>query len=137
MKYKRPSKKNGHNKTTKSNGDLDPSGVIGPTEHRTLTDLKAFKDLGATSEQLEESYLAAFLACWFWKFVFPKDNINFIRPGVFKVARKMAAGESFSLAILILTNIYNGLSVVSNSVSTKNCSAVLQYHYVYGWLVKV
>ena len=99
MKYKRPSKKSGRNKTTRPKGDSDPSGVIGPVRRRALTELKTFEDLGVASEHLEESYLAAFLACWLCKFVFPKDDVNYIRPGVFKVASKMAAGESFSLAI--------------------------------------
>ena len=134
VKYKRPSKKSGRNKTTKPKGDSDPSGVIGPVRRRALTELKTFEDLGVASEHLEESYLAAFLACWLCKFVFPKDDVNYIRPGVFKVASKMAAGESFSLAIPVLANIYNGLSVVSNLASTEDRAAVLPYHYVYGWL---
>ena len=50
------------------------------------------------------------------------------------MASKMATGESFSLAILVLANIYNGLSIVSNSPSTEDRATVLPYHYVYGWL---
>ncbi|KAM2762615.1 hypothetical protein PS2_014320 [Malus domestica] len=46
----------------------------------------------------------------------------------------MAAGESFSLAIPVLANIYNGLSIISNSASTEDQAAMLPYHYVYGWL---
>ncbi|KAM2003909.1 hypothetical protein ACFX15_027419 [Malus domestica] len=46
----------------------------------------------------------------------------------------MAAGESFSLAIPVLANIYNGLSIVSNSASIEDRAMVLPYHYVYGWL---
>ncbi|KAM2187959.1 hypothetical protein ACFX1R_031567 [Malus domestica] len=46
----------------------------------------------------------------------------------------MAACESFSLAIPVLANIYNGLSIISNSASNEDCVAVLPYHYVYGWL---
>ncbi|KAM1683704.1 hypothetical protein TB2_034361 [Malus domestica] len=63
MKYKKPSKKNGRNKTTKPKGDSYLSGVIGSTRHRSPTDLKVFEDLGITSEHVEESYLATFLAC--------------------------------------------------------------------------
>ena len=134
VKYKRPSKESGRIKTTRPKGDSDPSGVIGPVGRRAYTELKVFEDLGVASEHLEESYLAAFLACWLCKFVFPKDDVNFIRPGVFKVASKMAAGESFSLAVPVLANIYNGLSVVSNLARTEDRDAVLPYHYVYGWL---
>ncbi|KAM1944678.1 hypothetical protein ACFX15_012881 [Malus domestica] len=114
MKYQRCSKKSGRNKTTKLKGDSDPSGVIGQAGPRTPTELKAFEDLGLASEHLEESYLAAFLACWLRKFFFPKDEVNFVLPGIFKVVNKIAAGESFNLAISVLTNIYNGLGVVSN-----------------------
>ena len=53
---------------------------------------------------------------------------------VLRVASRMAAGESFSLAIPILANIYNNLSIVLNSANTKYRAAVLLYHYVYGWL---
>ncbi|KAB2626732.1 hypothetical protein D8674_020350 [Pyrus ussuriensis x Pyrus communis] len=130
MKYKKPSKKSGCNKTTKPKGDSNPSGVIGSARRYSPTELKVFEDLG-TSEHMEESYLAAFLACWLCKFVFSEDNVNLIRPGVFKVASKMAAGEYFSLAILVLANMYNGLSIVSNSTSIEDRVAVLPYHYVY------
>ncbi|KAM2350132.1 hypothetical protein ACFX1X_013565 [Malus domestica] len=63
-----------------------------------------------------------------------RGDVNLVRPGVFKVASKMAAGESFSLAIPVLASIYNGLSMVSDSASTEDRAAVLPYHYVYGWL---
>ncbi|KAM1561246.1 hypothetical protein ACFX1Z_004395 [Malus domestica] len=134
MKYQRRLKKNGRNKTTRPKGNSDPSGVTGQAGRCTPTELKAFKDLGVASEHLEESYLATFLACWLCKFVFPKDEVNFVRPRVFKVASKMAASESFSLAISVLANIYNGLGVVLNSASTEDRVVVLPYHYVYGWL---
>ncbi|KAM1405247.1 hypothetical protein ACFX2F_000098 [Malus domestica] len=134
MKYQRHLKKSGRNKTTRLKGDSDPSGVIGQTERCTPAELKAFEDLSVASEHLEESYLAAFLACWLCKFVFPKDNVNFVRPGVFKVASKMAVGESFSLAIPVLANIYNGLGVVLNLASTEGRVAVLPLP-IHVWLV--
>ena len=133
-RYKKSSKRRSCNKTTKPKGDSYPSGAIGSARRRSPAELRAFEDLGIASEHVEESYLAAFLACWLCKFVFPIGDVNFVRPGVFKVASKMAAGESFSLAIPVLANIYNGLSVVSNSANTEDRAAVLPYHYVYGWL---
>ncbi|KAM2080378.1 hypothetical protein ACFX1T_034149 [Malus domestica] len=132
MRYKKPLKKNGRNKTTRPKGNSDLSGVIGSTRRRSSDELRAFKDLGIASEHVEKSYLAAFLACWLCKFVFPTGDVDLVRPGVFKVASKMAAGESFSLVIPVLANIYNGLSIVSNSASTEDRAAVLPYHYVYG-----
>ncbi|KAM1325675.1 hypothetical protein ACFX2H_046352 [Malus domestica] len=134
MRYKRSSKKSCCNKTTRPNGDSDPSSVIGSTRRRSSDKLRAFEDLGIVSEHMDESYLVAFLACWLCKFVFPTGDVNLVHPGVFKIASKMAACESFSLAIPVLANIYNGLSIVSNSGSTENRAAVLPYHYVYGWL---
>ncbi|KAM2715065.1 hypothetical protein EV2_044725 [Malus domestica] len=136
MKYRKPSKKSCHNKTTKPKGDLDPLGAIGSAGCCSPTKLKVFDELGVASEHVEESYLAIFLAYWLCKFVFPKDDVNFIRPGAFKVASKMVAGESFSLVILILANIYDGLSIVLNSTCTEDHAAVLPYHYVYGLLGK-
>ncbi|KAM1769058.1 hypothetical protein ACFX12_046944 [Malus domestica] len=134
MRYKKSSKKSGRNKTTRPKGDSDPSGVISSTKRRSSDELRAFEDLGITSEHVEESYLAAFLACWLCKLVFPTGDVNLIRPGVFKVVSKMAVGESFSLTIPALANIYNGLSIVSDSVSKEDRVAVIPYHYVYGWL---
>ena len=134
MKYKKPSKKSGRNKTTKPNWDLDPSGAIGSAEWCAPAELKVFDKLGVASEHAKESYLAVFSACWLCKFVFPKDDVNFFHPRVFKVATKMVTGESFSLAILVLANIYDGLSTASNSASIKDCVVVLPNHYVYGWL---
>ncbi|KAM2661281.1 hypothetical protein EV2_023613 [Malus domestica] len=134
MRYKKSSKKSCRNKTTRPKGGSDPSGVIGSTRRRSSDKLRAFEDLGIVLEYVDESYLAAFLACWLRKFVFPTGDVNLVRLGVFKIASKMAAGESFSLAILVLANIYNGLSIVSNSTTTEDRAAVLPYHYVYGWL---
>ncbi|CAN6544074.1 unnamed protein product [Malus baccata var. baccata] len=50
------------------------------------------------------------------------------------MASKVAAGESFSLVIPVLANIYNNLSIVSCSASNEDHTAVLPYHYVYDWL---
>ena len=33
-------------------------------------------------------------------------GVNLIRPKVFKVASRMAQGETFSLVVLVLANIY-------------------------------
>ncbi|KAM1607187.1 hypothetical protein ACFX1Z_027799 [Malus domestica] len=134
MRYKKYLKKSGHNKTTRLKGDSDPSDAIGSTGRRISVELIVFEDLGIASEHVEESYLAIFLACWLCKFIFPTGDVNFVRLGVFKVTSKMDADESFSLAIPVLANIYNGLSIVSNSANTEDRVTVLPYHYVYGWL---
>ncbi|KAM2504159.1 hypothetical protein PS1_038104 [Malus domestica] len=74
MKYKRPLKKSGRNKTTKPKGDLDSSSVIGSVERHASADLKVFDELGVASKHVEESYQAACLACWLCKFVLPKTT---------------------------------------------------------------
>ncbi|KAB2629426.1 hypothetical protein D8674_034221 [Pyrus ussuriensis x Pyrus communis] len=131
IRYKKSLNKRDGNMTTKPKGDSYPSSAIGSARRCSPAELRAFEDLGIASEHVEESYLAAFLACWLCKFVFPTCDVNFVCPGVFKVASKMVVSESFSLAILVLANIYNGLSVVSNSTSTEDHAAVLPYHYMY------
>ncbi|KAM1329424.1 hypothetical protein ACFX2F_013597 [Malus domestica] len=68
MRYKKSSKKSDRNKTTMPKGDSDPSGVIDSTRRCSSDELRAFKDLGIASEHVEESYLAAFLACRLCKF---------------------------------------------------------------------
>ncbi|CAL2227839.1 unnamed protein product [Prunus armeniaca] len=83
---------------------------------------------------MEKSYLAAFLACWLCKFVFPKDDVTLIRPGVFKVASRMAHGVSFGLAVPVLASIYKGLNDISSADDPGICTTVLHFHYVYGWL---
>ncbi|CAL9017787.1 unnamed protein product [Prunus brigantina] len=83
---------------------------------------------------MEKSYLAAFLTCWLCKFVFPKDDVTLIRPGVFKVASRMAHGVSFGLAVPVLASIYKGLNDISSADDSGNCTTVLPFHYVYGWL---
>ncbi|KAM1552056.1 hypothetical protein ACFX10_044094 [Malus domestica] len=123
--YKKFLKKSGRNKTTRPKGDSDSSDVSGSTRCRSSDELRAFEDLGIASEHVEESYLDAFLACWLCKFVFPTGDINLVHPGVFKVASKMAACESFSLAIPVLANIYKGLSIVADSASTEDRAATL------------
>ncbi|KAM1606964.1 hypothetical protein ACFX1Z_027601 [Malus domestica] len=134
MMYKKYLKKSGRNKTTRPKGDSDPFGVIGSTRRRFFDELRVVEDLGIVSEHVEESYLAVFLACCLCKFVFPTGDVNLVRSGVFKVASKTAAGESFSLVIPVLANIYNGLSIVSNSANIEDRAAVLPYHYMYDWL---
>ncbi|CAL2256851.1 unnamed protein product [Prunus armeniaca] len=101
---------------------------------RTEKEEGVFEDLGITDEDMERSYLAAFLACWLCKFVFPKDDVTLIRPGVFKVASRMAHGVSFGLAVPVLASIYKGLNDISSADDPGNCTTILPFHYVYGWL---
>ncbi|CAL8991157.1 unnamed protein product [Prunus brigantina] len=134
FKYKKPSRKTIRNKSQKPKEDSDPSGIIPTALKRTEEEEGVFEDLGIADEDMEKSYLAAFLACWLCKFVFPKDDVTLIRPGVFKVASRMAHGVSFGLAVLVLDSIYKGLNDISSADDPGNCTTVLPFHYVYGWL---
>ncbi|CAL8174012.1 unnamed protein product [Prunus armeniaca] len=101
-----PSRKTIQNKSKKPKEDSDPSGIISRTLKRTEEEEGVFEDLGIADENMEKSYLAAFLTCWLCKFVFPKDDVTLIIPGVFKVASQMAHGVSFGLAVPVLASIY-------------------------------
>ena len=63
--------------------------------------MKVFDNHGIPEADVKETYLAAFLACWLCKFVLSWGGVNLIRPGVFKVASRMAQGETFSLVVLV------------------------------------
>ncbi|CAL9018763.1 unnamed protein product, partial [Prunus brigantina] len=130
FKYKKPSRKTIRNKSQKPKEDSDPSGIIPTALKHTEEEEGVFEDLGIADEDMEKSYLAAFLAFWLCKFVFPKDDVTLIRPGVFKVASRMAHGVSFGLAVPHL----QGLNDISSVDDLGNCTTVLPFHYVYGWL---
>ncbi|KAH0781636.1 hypothetical protein KY290_001234 [Solanum tuberosum] len=82
----------------------------------------------------DETYLAAFLACWLCKFVLPNKKVDCIRASVFKVTSLMAHGEIFSLAVPVLANIYRGIRDISSSSNLGACNILLPFHYVYGWI---
>ncbi|KAI5340164.1 hypothetical protein L3X38_019438 [Prunus dulcis] len=134
FRYKKSSRKTVWNKSQKPKEDSDPSGIIAAALKRTEEEEGIFEDLGIADEDMDKSYLAAFLACWLCKFVFPKDDVILIKPGVFKVASRMAHGVSFSLAVPVLARIYKGLNDISSADDPGNCTTVLPFHYVYGWL---
>ena len=79
-------------------------------------------------------YLATFFSCWLCVFLFPNKQLT-LRPEVFKVASFMAEGYTFSLAIPVLANIYNGLRQIHDSTSSLGHSnTCFPLHYVHGWL---
>jgi len=52
----------------------------------------------------------------------------------FEAASKMEAGCTFSLAVLVLASIYQGLSGISNATKPSNSMSFFPTHYLYGWL---
>ncbi|CAL2238586.1 unnamed protein product [Prunus armeniaca] len=126
--------KENHTEQVAKAKDSDPSGIIAVALKSTEEEEGFFEDLGIADEDMERSYLATFLACWLCKFVFPKDDVTLIRAGVFKVASRMVHGVSFGLAVPALASIYKGLNDISSTDDPRNCTTVLPFHYVYGWL---
>jgi hypothetical protein len=74
LRYKRPPNKSQRNKRDPPPNAFNPSGKIHEIRHRTSADRAAFDDLGMEGEDIESTYLAAFLACWLCLFVFPRDD---------------------------------------------------------------
>ena len=96
--------------------------------------MEVFDDLGITEVNVKETYLAVFLACWLCKFVLPCGGVNLIRPRVFKVASRMAQGETFSLDVPVLANIYNGLNEIACSSKPRTNASIFPIHHLYKWL---
>ena len=61
-------------------------------------------------------------------------GVNLIRLGVFKVASRMAQGETFNLVVPVLANIYNDLNEITCSSKPETNASIFPIHYLYGWL---
>jgi len=81
------------------------------------------------------TYLVAFLSCWLCTFSFPEDEKVFICPATFEVAGNMTIGCIFSLTMLVLASIYQGLSGIFSATKPLNSMSFFPAHYLYGWLV--
>ena len=57
-----------------------------------------------------------------------------IRPGVFKVASRMAQGDTFCLVVSVLANIYNDLNEIASFSKSETNASIFSIHYLYGWL---
>ena len=71
IKYAKPPKKSIRNKTQRPKETRNPSGEIDPIKSRTQSEMEVFDNLSIAETDVKETYLAAFLACWLCKFVFP------------------------------------------------------------------
>ncbi|KAK6126743.1 hypothetical protein DH2020_039514 [Rehmannia glutinosa] len=109
-------------------GNLDVHGEWTPT------DKASFSKINIKESLREETYLAAFLACWLCVFVLPNDDINMIRPSTFKMAGSMASGRTIGLAIPILASIYKGLNKIAGSSRPSRVCSTFPFHFVHGWL---
>ncbi|KAL0406232.1 UNVERIFIED_CONTAM: hypothetical protein Slati_3937100 [Sesamum latifolium] len=64
----------------------------------------------------------------------PGKDVNSIRPSTFKMASMMANGRRVSLAIPVLTSIYEGLNIIASSSRPARTSPSFPVHFVYAWL---
>ncbi|KAK6128210.1 hypothetical protein DH2020_038044 [Rehmannia glutinosa] len=109
-------------------GNLDVHGEWSPAEKASFSKINIKESLR------EETYLAAFLACWLCVFVLPNDDINMIRPSTFKMAGIMASGRTVGLAIPVLASIYKGLNKIAGSSRPSRVCSTFSVHFVHGWL---
>ncbi|KAL2925578.1 Huntingtin-interacting protein 1-related protein [Bienertia sinuspersici] len=89
--------------------------------------------LNVPEEHHQQTYLAAFLSCWLYAFVFPLKDLGCIRPSVFKPASQLASGQRISLAIPVLASIYRGLNEISHSLTPGRSYSNFPAHYVHAW----
>lgn len=120
-------------RTTKLRQNHNPSGRIDKTFlPRTDEENAPFIELGVEESLINETNLAAFLACWLCKFVLPNKKVDHVRASVFKVASLMAHGVKFSLAVPVLASIYRGLREISTSNDLIASGIIFPIHCV--WL---
>ncbi|KAL0439241.1 UNVERIFIED_CONTAM: hypothetical protein Slati_2407100 [Sesamum latifolium] len=93
-----------------------------------------FENLCIEGNLKEEVYLVAYLVCWLCTFVLPGKDVNSIHPITFKMASMMASGRRVSLAIPVLTSIYEGLNTITISSRPARMSPSFPVHFVYAWL---
>ncbi|KAK6144781.1 hypothetical protein DH2020_021601 [Rehmannia glutinosa] len=109
-------------------GNLDVHGEWSPAEKAYFSKINIKESLR------EETYLAAFLACWLCVFVLPNDDINMIRPNTFKMAGIMASGRTVGLAVPVLASIYKGLNKIAGSSRPSRVCSTFPVHFIHGWL---
>jgi hypothetical protein len=94
------------NKITYSSGSIDKSHI------HSSKFIHPFKELNLPPHIQDKVYLVTFLSYWLCKFIFPSEDIGYIRPSTFKVASMMVMGRQSSLAIPVLANIFKGLKEI-------------------------
>ncbi|KAH7863542.1 hypothetical protein Vadar_018885 [Vaccinium darrowii] len=80
-------------------------------------------------------YLVGFLASWLSGFVLPhSSNSNEVRPSTFVVASKMARGSIFSLAVPVLTCLYQCFNRVAVSSHPGKHAVHGPFQFFFGWI---
>ncbi|KAL0405631.1 UNVERIFIED_CONTAM: hypothetical protein Slati_3877000 [Sesamum latifolium] len=106
------------------------------TTHKRWSTAKEalFEKLCIEGNLKEEVYLAVYLACWLCTFVLLGKDVNSIRLSTYKMASMMANDRRVSLAIPVLTSIYEGLNIIASSSTPARTSPSFPVHFVYAWL---
>ncbi|KAL0455264.1 UNVERIFIED_CONTAM: hypothetical protein Slati_0865600 [Sesamum latifolium] len=112
----------------------NPSGTFGVHGKWSSAEEALFSKLGIEGCLKEETFLAAYLACWLCTFALPTDGVGLIRPSTFKVASIMAAGRRVGFAVPILASIYKGLNKISGSSRLIRVPSSFLIHFVYSWI---
>ncbi|PIN21569.1 hypothetical protein CDL12_05726 [Handroanthus impetiginosus] len=133
MKYRQPPSRK-EKKKTRPKSTHNPSGDFDVHQEWTTAEETPFSKLGLDRKLRDETYLAAYLACWLCTFVLSIDDVGSIRPTTFKIARMMATGRKVSLGIPVLASIYKGLNKVSNSSRPTHVGYSFPVHFIYAWL---
>ncbi|KAK6153625.1 hypothetical protein DH2020_013264 [Rehmannia glutinosa] len=107
-------------------GNLDVHGEWSPAEKASFSKISIKESLR------EETYLAAFLACWLCVFVLPNDDLNMIRPSTFKMAGIKTSGRRVGLVVPVLASIYKGLNKIAGSSRPSRIYSTFPVHFVYG-----
>ncbi|KAH7842636.1 hypothetical protein Vadar_007589 [Vaccinium darrowii] len=131
-KHKKLVNKAKWNKTMRQEDTFNPSGKIPPIQARKASEQEVFDRIGVERTMQEKTYLAAFLIAWLCKFMLPLENATVMRPGVFRIASKMAKGDVFCLAAPVLASIYRGLNETISSLDPTTGNVVFPAHYLYG-----
>ncbi|KAL0293874.1 UNVERIFIED_CONTAM: hypothetical protein Sradi_6916200 [Sesamum radiatum] len=108
--YKPPPRK--EKKAVRPKSTHNPSGTFGAHGKWSSAEEALFSKLGMEGSLEQETFLAAYLACWLCTSVLPTNGVGLIRPSSFKVASIMAAGISVGL-VPVLASIYKGLKILS------------------------
>nr|ADN34118.1 hypothetical protein [Cucumis melo subsp. melo] len=133
MSYDKPTTRK-QKKASRSKSTQNPGGSKIQAREWSSRESMLFAELRIKDDLKDETYLAAFLSCWLCFFVFPQKG-SFLRPRVFRAASLMAAGTIYSLAVLVLANIYHGLGLITKASNPIRCMDFhFPMHYVHGWL---
>ncbi|KAL0396153.1 UNVERIFIED_CONTAM: hypothetical protein Scaly_0063700 [Sesamum calycinum] len=110
------------------------SGTFGVHGKWLSAEEALFSKLGIEGNLKEETFLAAYLACWLCTFTLPTNNVGLIRPSIFKVANIIAAGQRVGLVVPVLASIYQGLNKISGSSRLIHVPSPFLIHVVYSWI---